>query len=424
MINNRQVNLWRGTDPPPTLYHIWIKDKKLWMYNGTEWIVFIDSISVIDQYAQLVNAVDKLNAVTINEIPLLDSPVLDASNLQVGKDLNLITATQSILDALEILDNKFHNGYEIKLSESQGTIDVQIGPESFQLTTSGNVSVRVGDGNKIIISSDAISDIDTEAPLQWKDKKLEHLKSGVTPAGYGESADQIRAVSFSIPYLVVDAYGHITEIKSTSVSIRDYVEQVAPSKDDIDRPLLESYNKTTETDNQPARKTNGLTFNDSSGDLKVPGKIVVSKGAEVTGGIIVTGGVIKGTLEGDATGTATPKIHLSNETTYGPASTTLYGHVILQDTLDSVEPKASNTNTDVSSGIIVTTEQAVAASPKMVFTALKVAKEYTDNEIGKIKIEISGYDSEEHTTSLNNGFTFSKDFVVKDKSVEISWNEI
>ena len=38
MINNRQVNLWRGNQEPPTIYHIWIKDNnKLLLYDGNNW---------------------------------------------------------------------------------------------------------------------------------------------------------------------------------------------------------------------------------------------------------------------------------------------------------------------------------------------------------------------------------------------------
>jgi hypothetical protein len=41
MINNRQVNLWRGESAPPTLFHVWItKDNVIKVYDDEkkEWV--------------------------------------------------------------------------------------------------------------------------------------------------------------------------------------------------------------------------------------------------------------------------------------------------------------------------------------------------------------------------------------------------
>jgi hypothetical protein len=67
--------------------------------------------------------------------------------------------------------------------------------------------------------------------------------------------------------------------------------------------------------------------------LKVP-KVEVTGGDEslkVKGNLVVEQGTIIGKLQGEVTGTATPKIHLSENPDYGGASTELYGHVKLVD---------------------------------------------------------------------------------------------
>lgn len=41
-----QVNVWRGSDEPPTLYHVWIKDDdSLYLYDKVagKWKRFLDS---------------------------------------------------------------------------------------------------------------------------------------------------------------------------------------------------------------------------------------------------------------------------------------------------------------------------------------------------------------------------------------------
>jgi hypothetical protein len=75
----------------------------------------------------------------------------------------------------------------------------------------------------------------------------------------------------------------------------------------------------------------------------------------------VTDGIIKGRLEGEVTGTATPKIHISDTPDYGGASTKTYGHVILVDTMPAVIAPSSN-NTDKNKNDV----EAKAASPYLV----------------------------------------------------------
>lgn len=76
MINNRQVNLWRGNQEPPTIYHIWIKDNnKLLLYDGNNWKTFLDNESAV---AAIQKALKKkanlvLGTVPVNELPIATS---------------------------------------------------------------------------------------------------------------------------------------------------------------------------------------------------------------------------------------------------------------------------------------------------------------------------------------------------------------
>lgn len=90
MINNKQVNLWRGTDTPPTIYHIWVKDEaQLLLYNGSAWVVFIDDKKILEELGILKKLVEShdsdikaLKIATVNNIPILENPVLDASKIE------------------------------------------------------------------------------------------------------------------------------------------------------------------------------------------------------------------------------------------------------------------------------------------------------------------------------------------------------
>lgn len=419
MINNRQVNLWRGSDTPPTVYHIWIKDKKLWMYDGEKWIVFIDSISVIDNIQELYDGLQKLNGSTVNGKPVLENPVLSASDLKVGKNLNYITATQSILDALEVFDSQFKEGYPINVTESGGTVKITVGTDSFSISTAGALSVSSGQNNKVILNSNALTSINTDEPLKWvvAENKLIHLESGVTPGSYGQGVDDTNANTFSVPKITLNKTGHVTNVESKTVTIRDYVKQLSPSQQNNEKRILLAYSDSSLEQNQPVRMANGLTYNDSDGTLKTPGK-VVSGGIEVTGNVVVVGGTIKGNIEGNVTGTAQPRIHLATDGTYGIASTSLYGHIRLQDDFVDEEPLPSNTNNEASNPNVADGQQAIAASPKMVWNALQIAKTYSDNNKPKIQIE-----SGDTTVDISSGYTLTDDFILDNNKLEINWKE-
>lgn len=278
----------------------------------------------------------------------------------------------------------FSIGYPgIEVSEVSGSVKVQIGNSFFLLTPTGDsISLRKGDGNRIIISSNALNRVDTEPPLKWdaSNRKLLHMESGVASGSYGQSTNLGNASVFVVPNFIVDATGHITFAENHNIEIRDYVEQVAPSNQMAERNILLSYNEANNNmDTSQVRKANGLTFNDATQRITVAGGMVSDGAVTVNhGDVSVLDGYIIGKLKGDVEGQATPKIHLSLKPEYGGASTKLYGHVKLQDIL-SRKPDPSSDNENINDTNVVA---AIAASPLMVWNAIETAKSYADSILG------------------------------------------
>lgn len=278
----------------------------------------------------------------------------------------------------------FSIGYpSIEVSEVSGSVKVQIGNSFFLLTPTGDsISLRKGDGNRIIISSNALNRVDTEPPLKWdaSNRKLLHMESGVASGSYGQSTNLGNASVFVVPNFIIDATGHITFAENHNIEIRDYVEQVAPSNQMAERNVLLSYNEANNNmDTSQVRKANGLTFNDATQRITVAGGMTSDGAVTVNhGDVSVLDGYIVGKLKGDVEGQATPKIHLSLKPEYGGASTKLYGHVKLQDIL-SRKPDPSSDNENINDTNVVA---AIAASPLMVWNAIETAKSYADSILG------------------------------------------
>lgn len=278
----------------------------------------------------------------------------------------------------------FSIGYpSIEVSEVSGSVKVQMGNSFFLLTPTGDsISLRKGDGNRIIISSNALNRVDTEPPLKWdaSNRKLLHMESGVASGSYGQSTNLGNASVFVVPNFIVDATGHITFAENHNIEIRDYVEQVAPSSQMAERNILLSYNEANNNmDTSQVRKANGLTFNDATQRITVAGGMVSDGAVTVNhGDVSVLDGYIIGKLKGDVEGQATPKIHLSLKPEYGGASTKLYGHVKLQDILNT-KPDPSSSNENINNTNVVA---AIAASPLMVWNAIETAKSYADSILG------------------------------------------
>lgn len=360
----------------------------------------------------------------------------------------------------------FSIGYPaIQVSETQGVVKIEIANSFFTISTSGaSLSIQKGAGNDIIISSNALTRVDTAAPLEWDtvNKKLLHSVSGASAGTYGQSTATENASILNIPYLTVNATGHITSISTKAVSIRDYVEQLAPNELLGDRNVLISYNEAnTNSDTAQVHKARGLTFNSLSQILTVGGGANINGPTNVTNGdLTVTGGDIVGNLRGNVTGEATPKIHLSLNPEYGGASKNLYGHVKLEDDLSEIQPEPSSDNSDISSSSV---NRGIAASPYMVWKIrddlrttiinapsiggidinnqsieitsknqrLEIIGEkgvsvgINDGIIAISGIEIKGYSENEQEQIINNQLTFSKDFVANEQSIlSLRWTEI
>lgn len=112
MINNRQVNVWRGTDEPPTIYHVWILGlSKMLLHNGTEWVVFIDDFKTIEKIEDLLKSVEEIKEslseiddYTVNEILIKNNPVLSGENIISKTDGHYIKNNDTIKESLLKLD--------------------------------------------------------------------------------------------------------------------------------------------------------------------------------------------------------------------------------------------------------------------------------------------------------------------------------
>lgn len=105
MINNRQVNLWRGSDPPPTIYHIWVKDNKMLLYDGNEWITFVDDVTTIERINALIDRVENIENYTINGKLIKNNPVLSGNDIKSEANGNYINSQQKIKDSLSAIDS-------------------------------------------------------------------------------------------------------------------------------------------------------------------------------------------------------------------------------------------------------------------------------------------------------------------------------
>lgn len=118
MINNKQVNIWRGTDSPPTEYHVWIREGptsvRLLLFNGVEWVVFLDDAATIarvnelmQNVADLETSVEELGNKTINSKQISTNPVLGGEDLLVGQSGAYVSTNDSVTESILTLDSLF-----------------------------------------------------------------------------------------------------------------------------------------------------------------------------------------------------------------------------------------------------------------------------------------------------------------------------
>lgn len=113
MVNNKQVNFWRGDMTPPTIYHIWIKDNsKMLLYDGEKWVVFLDNkeiINILDKIQEMLdNMQDKIDEIenkTVNKKPIKTNPVLDGTDILVNATGNYVIPTETLTQTALRLDN-------------------------------------------------------------------------------------------------------------------------------------------------------------------------------------------------------------------------------------------------------------------------------------------------------------------------------
>ena len=108
MVNNRQVNFWRGDTIPPTIYHIWIKDNsKMLLYDGEKWVVFLDNKEIIDILDKVQQLLDEMQA-KIDEIgnkTIKTNPVLDGTDILINATGNYVIQTETLAQTALRLDN-------------------------------------------------------------------------------------------------------------------------------------------------------------------------------------------------------------------------------------------------------------------------------------------------------------------------------
>ena len=309
----------------------------------------------------------------------------------------------------------FQAGNEtLRVSEMDNTVTVSLSDSFFKIVPGESINLSASEDNTIVISCNALTKIDTEGPLEWKDKKLFHKESGVTQGQYGETTNQSGANTIKTLKILVDKYGHVTGVDTINNTIRDYVEQRKADSQDADRQILIAERDVDQDDTNIVRKGKNFTYSNNTGTVKVDnieiqGEQKSSSMIIKRGDLVVQEGTIIGKLQGEVTGTATPKIHSSENPDYGGASKNLYGHVKLVDTMPQ-SPSPSSDNQDKNKSDV----EALAASPYLVY-----------NYVQASKLRINGVDANKHTTQLSGqDLNFTEDFTLDNGNLYISWLEL
>lgn len=307
----------------------------------------------------------------------------------------------------------FQAGNEsLRVEEMDGTVIVSLSDTSFTLVP-GSTSIQIrAQENSIVISSNALTKIDTDDQLEWKNNKLFHKESGVEIGTYGPRSTATGVNILKIPKITFNKYGHATSAETVDITIRDYVEQRSADESDITRQLLLSERETNTNDTNTTRKGNGLTYNNytqllKAGSLELSGSQTRSLTIK-QGDLVVEHGTIIGKLQGEVTGTATPKIHLSENPEYGGASTNTYGHVKLVDTINGI-PNPSSDNQNINASNV----EGLAASPYLVY-----------NYVQANKFKVNGINANKQAVEITDKLNFTDDFVLQDSKLSIGWTEL
>lgn len=307
----------------------------------------------------------------------------------------------------------FQAGHEsLRVEEMNNTVIVSLSESSFTLAP-GSASIQIkAQDNTIVVSSNALTKIDTDDQLEWKENKLYHKESGITLGTYGPLNSQTGVNILTVPKITFNKQGHATGAENTTLTIRDYVEQRNADEANADRQLLLAESDITASNTNITRKGRGISFNNYTRVLKTPNiEIEGTKDQSIVvknGDLVVQNGTIIGKLQGEVTGTATPKIHLSDKPEYGGASKNLYGHVKLVDTING-EPSESSSNQDINASGVV----AEAASPYLVY-----------NYVRANRFKAGGINASKTVVEVTDRIDFTDDFVLDGSRVSIGWTEL
>ena len=107
--DNKQINVWRGSETPPTNYHMWIfTDFTIKLYINGAWTTFIDNASTAKAIIEIIERLDSLedfrDNVTINSKLVKDSPTLDATDLLSKTSGVYVEENDNVADALTKID--------------------------------------------------------------------------------------------------------------------------------------------------------------------------------------------------------------------------------------------------------------------------------------------------------------------------------
>lgn len=321
-----------------------------------------------------------------------------------------------IEDSNEIWFNNhfFQAGHDsLRVQEMNNIVSVILSESSFNIIPgSESISIRA-DGNSIIVSSNALTKIDTDDYLEWREGKLYHKEQEITPGSYGPNVNTSGVNNIESYKMTLDKAGHITNIEQRTQTIRDFVEQRQSDSADKNRYVLLAERETDFDDTSFTMKSKGLKFNNLTQTLTSP-KIIVS-GEENSnvlvvqnGNVVVSNGFIEGKVKGEVEGTATPKIHLSTIPDYGGASLNTYGHVMLVDEINGI-PSRSSDNTNLNNKEVT----AYAASPYAVY-------DYFNNH----KMQIRAYNDNNTLQTLGDSWQFGQDFKSNNNTIELAWSEL
>ena len=95
---NKNISIWRGSNTPPTNYHLWIKDdNQIYLHNGTTWDPIVDQDAFENLPVKNISSTEKVLSLTTNgilssslsyvreEVNGVDSLVLKGKNNEVQK---------------------------------------------------------------------------------------------------------------------------------------------------------------------------------------------------------------------------------------------------------------------------------------------------------------------------------------------------